>query len=282
MSDLAEKLTEAIKNSENVLTNWVWKTKNGDVIKLVDMNETELQKIYNHTLDMLYRKTDYKFGKLEVRKNIQKIHTSCNAELLHRYIQHELSIDVFKTNKDILDFINRFKEQNGVSNDSNITVMFEGLPKEFETLTIGDLLKACLDSLEPVNRRLISNDFIMSLGIWLTESEKKDLTEYDARGKLRPWLQVMKERLFINGGFFKVIPTGLTYNELRSLLNLESRSRVSGIPSDTLRLLRDKILLMLDNDLEYHIKKWTMIKDQIEQVAAYKGWELVNKYADKE
>ena len=79
------------------------------------MNEAELQKIYNHTLDMLYRKTDYKFGKLEVRKNIQKIHTSCNAELLHRYIQHELSIDVFKTNKDILDFINRFKEQNGVT-----------------------------------------------------------------------------------------------------------------------------------------------------------------------
>ncbi len=246
------------------------------------MNEAELQKIYNHTLDMLYRKTDYKFGKLEVRKNIQKIHTSCNAELLHRYIQHELSIDVFKTNKDILDFINRFKEQNGVTNESNITVMFEGLPKEFETLTIGDLLKACLDSLEPVNRRLISNDFIMSLGIWLTESEKKDLTEYDARGKLRPWLQVMKERLFITGGFFKVIPTGLTYSELRSLLSLESRSRVSGIPSDTLRLLRDKILLMLDNDLEYHIKKWNVIKDQIEQVASYKGWELVNKYADKE
>ena len=54
------------------------------------------------------------------------------------------------------------------------------------------------------------------------------------------------------------------------------------IPSDTLRLLRDKILLMLDNDLEYHIKKWNVIKDQIEQVASYKGWELVNKYADKE
>ena len=245
------------------------------------MNEAELQKVYNHTLDMLYRKSDYKFGKLEVRKNIQKIHTSCCAELLHRYIQHELAIDVFKTNKNILDFINRFKEQNGVTNEASITVMFEGLPKEFETLTIGDLLKACLDSLEPVNRRLISNDFIMSLGIWLTEAEKKDLTEYDARGKLRPWLQVMKERLFITSGFFKVIPTGLTYSELRSLLNLEPRSRVSSIPSDTLRLLRDKILLMLDNDLEYHIKKWFTIKEQIEQVAELNGFKLVNKYDNK-
>jgi hypothetical protein len=47
-----------------------------------------------------------------------------------------------------------------------------------------------------------------------------------------------------------------------------------------LLLLRDKILLLLDNDLEYHIKKWTTLKDQIENVAAYKGWTLVNKYND--
>lgn len=65
----------------------------------------------------------------------------------------------------------------------------------------------------------------------------------------------MKERLFIDGGYFRVTPTGLNYSELRNLLNLESRSRVSSTPSDTLYLLRDKILLLLDNDLEYHIKK---------------------------
>jgi hypothetical protein len=150
------------------------------------MSEEDLQKAYNHTLDMLYRKTNYKFGKLEVRKNIQKIHRSCNAELLHRYIQHDLTIDIFKTNKDILDFINRFKEANGVTNDDSITLMFSNLPKEFETLTIGDLLLACLDACEPINRKLISDEFIMSLGIWLTEDEKKDLTEYDENGKLRP------------------------------------------------------------------------------------------------
>ena len=57
------------------------------------MSFDELQKAYNHTLDMLYRKTNYKFGKLEVRKNIQKLHRSCNAELLHRYLQHDLAIE---------------------------------------------------------------------------------------------------------------------------------------------------------------------------------------------
>lgn len=280
MSDLADKLTQAIEKRTNNINNWTWINKNGESVRLLDMPVDELQKAYNHALDMLYRKTNYKFGKLEVRKNIQKLHESCNAELLHRYIQHELAIEMFKTNKDILDFINKFKEANGATNEDSITVMFSNLPKEFETLTIGDLLKACLDACEPINRKLISNDFIISLGIWLTEDEKKDLTEFDENGKLRPWIQVMKERLFIDGGYFRVVPTGLTYAELRALLNLEQRTRVSSVPSATLKLLRDKILLLLDNDLEYHINKWTNLKDQIENVAAYKGWELVNKYDD--
>ena len=280
MSDLADKLTQAMEKRNNNINNWTWVNKNGESIKLLDMTQDELQKVYNHTLDMLYRKTNYKFGKLEVRKNIQKIHRSCNAELLHRYIQHDLTIDIFKTNKDILDFINKFKEVNGVTNDDSITLMFSNLPKEFETLTIGDLLLACLDACEPINRKLISDEFIMSLGIWLTEDEKKDLTEYDENGKLRPWIQVMKERLFIDGGYFRVVPTGLSYSELRALLNLEQRTRVSTVSSGTLALLRDKILLLLDNDLEYHIKKWNTLKSQIEGVAAYNGWELVNKYND--
>ena len=280
MSDLADKLTQAIEKRTNNINNWVWVNKNGESVKLLDMSEEELQKAYNHALDMLYRKSNYKFGKLEVRKNIEKLHRSCNSELLHRYIQHDLTLDIFKTNKDILDFINKFKEVNGATNDDSITLMFSNLPKEFETLTIGDLLLACLDACEPINKKLISDEFIMSLGIWLTEDEKRDLTEYDKAGKLRPWIQVMKERLFIDGGYFRVVPTGLSYAELHSLLNLEQRTKVSAVSSRTLTLLRDKILLLLDNDLEYHIKKWNTLKEQIENVATYKGWTLVNKYND--
>ena len=278
MSDLADKLSQAIENRNNNINTWTWVNKNGETVRIIDMDAEQLQKAYTHTLDMLFRKSDYKFGKYEVRKNINKIYTSCNAELFMRYILHELPVQLFKTNADILSFINSFKEANGVTNDDSVTTMFSNLPKEFETLTIGNLLNACLDCLEPINRRLISNEFIMSLGIWLTDDEKKDLTEFDNNGKLRPWLQVMKERLFIDGGFFRVVPTGLSYNELRSLLNLESRAKVSSVPSATLKLLRDKVLLLLDNDLEYHINKWKDLKSKIENVAVYKGWELKNKY----
>jgi len=281
MSDLGDKLSKAIEKRNGDINSWTWIDKNGDSVRLIDMSVDELQKCYTHALDMLYRNTNYKFGKYVVRENIHKIYNACNAELLHRFIQHELNVDIFKTNRDILDYINRFKEANHLTNNNNITDMFDGIPKEYEELTIGDLVRSCLDTLEPVNRRLISNEFIMSLGVWLTDEDKKDLTEYDSRGKLIPWLQVMRERLFITGGFFKIIPSGLSYQELRSLINLESHTKVSAIPSATLRLLRDKILLMLDQDLEYHIKKWTEIQQRIEEVAKYKGWELVNKYDSK-
>ena len=278
MSDLGDKLSQAIEKRNNDITLWTWVNKNGDSIKLVDMTEDELQRAYTHTLDMLYRKTNYKFGKYEVRKNIKKLYTSCNAELFHRYLQYDLNIDLFKTDKSIIDYVTKFKDEHNITNEDSICEIFSNVPREFEDLIIQDLLKACLDSLEPINRRLISNEFIMSLGIWLTEDEKKELTEFDEKGKLRPWLQVMKERMFIDGGFFRVTPTGLSYAELRALLNLESRAKVSTVPSSTLKLLRDKILLLLDNDLEYHIKKWTTLEKRIEAVASFKNWKLINKY----
>ena len=278
MSDLGDKLSKAMEKRNSDINSWVWIDKDGKEVRLIDMPFEDLQHAYTHTLDMLYRTTNFKFGKYEVRKNIRKIYDACNAELLHRFIQHELNTDIFRTNKDILDYINKFKESNHVTNEDNITVMFSGLPKEYENLTIGDLVKACLDSLEPINRRIISDEFIVSLGVWLTDEDKKDLTEFDIRGKMRPWLQVMKERLFIDNGFFRVTPSGLSYNELRGLINLESRAKVSTVPSATLRLLRDKVLLLLDNDLEYHIKRWKDLENRIELVAQYKGWELVNKY----
>lgn len=278
MSDLADKLSQAIEKKNNSVDSWIWIDKNGNSTKFVDMDAEQLQHVYNHTLDMLYRKSQPKYGKIEVRKNIQKMYQSCNSELLLRYIQHDLNIDIFKTNKDVLDYINRFKEINHVSNNEPITTMFSNVPKEFEVLTIGDLLNAALDICEPINRKLISNKFIMSLNIWLTDDDKRDLTEYDENMNLRPWIQVMKERLFIDGGYFKIDPTGLNYSELRSLLNLQPSTHVSIIPTNTLILLRDKILLLLDNDLEYHIKKWVNLKTQIEDVAKYKGWKLINKY----
>ena len=117
---------------------------------------------------------------------------------------------------------------------------------------------------------MISDKFIPSQGIWLTEEEKKDLTEFDKDGKIRPWIDVIKERLLLDNVKLRVDPRGFSYAEFRSLVHLEPLPKISRLPSDTLRLLRDKVFILLDADTDYHIQKWTNIKDNIEKIAEYK------------
>ena len=102
------------------------------------------------------------------------------------------------------------------------------------------------------------------------DDEKKELTEYDSEGNMRKWLDVVKERLFLNNVRLRIDQKGLSYSEFRSLVQMDKLPKISSLPTATLKLLRDKILLLLDSDLNYHIDKWTAIKEQIEKVAEYK------------
>jgi hypothetical protein len=58
---------------------------------------------------------------------------------------------------------------------------------------------------------------------------------------------------------------------------MDKLPKISALPTATLKLLRDKILLLLDGDLNYHIDKWMGIISQLEKVAEYKGITLGNK-----
>lgn len=112
----------------------------------------------------------------------------------------------------------------------------------------------------------------------MTNEEKKTLTEYDAEGKMRNRMDVIKERLFINPiVHLRINPNGLSYTEFRAIYTLEGTPKISNLPTLTLKLLRDKVLLLLDNDLNYHIDKWEELKSQIERVAEYKGIMLTLK-----
>ena len=78
------------------------------------------------------------------------------------------------------------KKSNNLADTDSVTTLFSHLPKEFESVTLDLLLSACLDQLDLINRKMISDNFILSQGIWLTEAEKVDLTEYDENGQVRP------------------------------------------------------------------------------------------------
>lgn len=127
------------------------------------MSVDSLQKAYSHTLDMLYNTSRYTPGKYQVKKNIKTLINDCNAELLLRYIKNDLNVDTLKSSIQIIEFI----KSNPLSKDTatSCAVIFPTIPKEFQTVTIDNLLGACLDKASVFNRKMIPQKFIISQGI---------------------------------------------------------------------------------------------------------------------
>lgn len=274
MTEFGNLMADAITKANNNINNLVWVDKKGKEVSMMNLSAKQLQKIYNHAQDMLYNKSYKTLGKYEVKKNIQSTNTKCNAELFLRYILYELDNFPLKTNRDVLEYLNSQRIQ-GAADQTSITDIFGTIPREFINLTLVDLIKACLKA-ESFNKKLISDKFILAQGIWLTNSEMQNLTEYDENGNKRKYLEVMKERLFVKGNL-KVVPNGLSYADFRALINLDNYPKISDLPTSTLKLLRDRILLLLDNDIDWHIQKWLKLKENIERVATEKGFKLKSK-----
>lgn len=88
-------------------------------------------------------------------------------------------------------------------------------------------------------------------------------------------MEVIKERLCLNPDIkLRISPTGLTYAEFRSLVQLSNLPKITSLSTIALKTLRDKVLLLLDNDLDYHINKWTTLCSNIERVAESKNISL--------
>lgn len=263
-TEFGEKLQNAISSIDSL----VWKDKNGNDIKLMTASEEDLCKWYKHCHEMLYNNSPWYPGKYVVRENIHRIWDSCNTELFVRYLLYECNTNI-KTKKDILDYINAQREahQENIL-DKSISTIFDGLDPIFEKVTVSRLMDACFDKLDVLNRKMITDKFILSQGIWLTDEEKIELTETDANGKTKNRKEVIKERLCLSPDVkLRISPTGLTFAEFRSLVQLSSLPKISSLSTIALKTLRDKILLLLDNDLNYHIDKWTTLMTNIKRVA---------------
>lgn len=242
---------------------------------MLEMSDRDLKVAYKHAYEMLHNTSQAHPGRYKVLDSVMDMYRACNAELLLRYLLYDLDIPNLKTNLDLMRMIETKRKEMNVENTDYITTIFNGMPKVFENLTINDLLAACFDKLGIINRKLISDKFILSQGIWLTNEEKEQLTEYDEEGNPIDKKEVIKTRLFLNSNADLHFTTkGLTYTEFRSLVQIDQFPKVSKLSTTTLKALRDKVLLLVANSIQWHIDKWERIIKQLQEVAARRNIEL--------
>lgn len=290
MGVLGEKLTQAINEHENNVENFIWKGPKKEVngvrvqeeVKLIDATPEQLNKFYAHCMSMLYSNDKKNPGRTILLDIIKRQRQKCNAELYLRWLENKYQTNIpdvrkpyprFLYNSDIREALEVNKDSIPSEEYANtpITVLTDGVPMEFRDVTIQDVLLGAVGVLGLFDRSHISLSFITKMGVWLTDKEMNELLERDKDGKTRNRIDVIKERFNLRKDI-KLYPNenGLSYTELRAMLNLKTK-KYSELTTDQLLVLRDKVLFRFEDEVRFHISQWEDIINKIERVSEIKG-----------
>jgi hypothetical protein len=283
MTVMRDKLTEAMEAKNNDIKSFVWKLARKadgtqEELHLVDATPEQLNQFYKHCLSMLHSTDKLNPGRYILLDIISEQRKKCNVELFLR----KLESGEICANKpyprhlylqDLRAYMNAHKADFPSKELKNISIAActGGLPREFERLSIEEVLNACLDGLGFFNNKHITFSFILNLGVYLTPDEMKEFDVKDKDGNTRSKLEVIKERLNIkNTVRLTVKPTGLNFKELRAMVNLKPK-KYSDLTTDQLMVLRNKVLFRLENEVMFHIDQWEERIRQLKLVAESRG-----------
>lgn len=284
MNVMREKLTEAIEAKNNDIKSFVWKLARKadgtqEEIRLVDATPEQLKTFYSHCESMLYSTDKINPGRYVLLQIIDEQRRKCNVELFLRKLEQGT---ICADNKpyprhlyiqDLRAYMNAHKEDFPSNELKNISIAActGGLPREFERISIEEVLDGGLDQLGWFDNKHITFSFILNMGVYLTPAEMKEFDEKDKDGNTRSKLEVIKERLNIkNTVRLTVKPAGLSFNELRAMVNLKPK-KYSELTTDQLTVLRNKVLFKLENEVMFHIEQWEERMRQLRMVAESKG-----------
>lgn len=279
---IKEKLTEALERKNNDINSFVWKGRkvevNGKFVQsekfLVDCSENELRGFYAHCDSMLNNESEKDPGRYVLIKLIKDQRMRCNVELFLRWLEEKNALPRFKFLEALKSFLETNKDVVDPETFPIGQIIREGCPEEFEDIPASLVMEGCLNKLGRFNKKHITLSFILKQGLWFTAQESKDLAEKDANKNIRDRIEVVKERLKLPAAVrIHTNPTGLSYAQLRALINLHSQ-QYNKLTTDQLTLLRNRILFDLEDDARTHAEQWEARKKQIELVCEAKGYTL--------
>lgn len=292
MTVMKDKLMEAIEAKNNDVKSFTWKfAKKQDgtqeEIHLMDATPEQLNTFYKHCKSMLYSRDKSNPGRYTLLEIIKDQRKKCNVELFLRKLESGALCADGKPYprhlyiQDIRAYMNDRKDEFPSNELANISISAipGGLPREFERISIEEVLDAGLDRLGYFDCKHITFSFILNLGVCLTPAEMKEFNEKDKDGNPRHKPEIIKERLNLKPTVQLIVkPTGLTFNELRAMVNLKSKysniKKYSDLTTDQLVVLRNKVLFRLEDEVQFHISQWEEKIRQIKLIAEKKGIEL--------
>lgn len=271
----------------NKIETYVWKEKKIDFntpqkeIKLIDMSELELNVAYNKCKTMLYNDSKLDPGRYVVLNEINKQINNCSAELAIRWFcqlsneKGELIYSRFSLLTEIKLLIESYKNNFDKNHIHRLQDYYKGIPTDFNSITIDSIIKGCKDTLGKFNKKPLTKSFIIEQGIWFTQEEIHDFKEIEKLKNMNEILKTIKERFGISYDIdLKLKSTGLSYSEIRAMLNLKPNKKYSELTTLQLETLKNKMLFNLEEKIFVHIKIWENLMQQIEKVASYKGYKL--------
>lgn len=282
MTVLGDKLQEALDVKKEDVNSYVWKGPrvNGvqEEFKLIDADYDTLKKWYNRCTTMLNNTDVHTPGRLVLVNIIDDQISRCRAELLIRWLRKEKQYTNIKCLQDLRQIIANNKEilTPETIKTYPICEVMSGLPIEFQTVSVGKVLDACMDLLGVFDCSHVTRNFIVKMGLWFTPQElQNELCQRDPNtGKPRNRLEVVREILKVDPAIrLRISETGLTFNEFKAIFNIQ-KDKYSSYSSEQLNVLANKILYRLQNQCEEQAKQWQDKANEIAKVANIKGWDV--------
>ena len=282
MTVLGDKLQEALDVKKEDVNSYVWKGPrvNGvqEEFKLIDADYDTLKKWYNRCITMLNNTDVHTPGRLVLVNIIDDQIARCRAELLMRWLRKEKQYTNIKCLQDLRQIIANNKEVLTPETIKTYPIceVMSGLPIEFQTVSVGNVLDACMDLLGVFDCSHVTRNFIVKMGLWFTPQElQNELCQRDPNtGKPRNRLEVVREILKVDPTIrLRISETGLTFNEFKAIFNIQ-KDKYSSYSSEQLNVLANKILYRLQNQCEEQAKQWQDKANEIAKVANIKGWDV--------
>ena len=282
MTVLGDKLQEALDIKKEDVNSYVWKGPrvNGvqEEFKLIDADYDTLKKWYNRCITMLNNTDVHTPGRLVLVNIIDDQIARCRAELLIRWLRKEKQYTNIKCLQDLRQIIANNKEVLTPETIKTYPIceVMSGLPIEFQTVSVGNVLDACMDLLGVFDCSHVTRNFIVKMGLWFTPQElQNELCQRDPNtGKPRNRLEVVSEILKVDPAIrLRISETGLTFNEFKAIFNIQ-KDKYSSYSSEQLNVLANKILYRLQNQCEEQAKQWQDKANEIAKVANIKGWDV--------